>query len=84
MDRCNILYMDRSQCKLDRQWTVGTYCIWAGHSVSLNCNGPNEHIGHTHVTVYAGMAMDRWNTLTLEEGAIGIRYIANRQNVTAN
>ncbi len=84
MDRWSILDMDRPKCKLERQWTVGTCCTWTGHSVSLNGNGPLEHIGHAHVTVYAGMAMDRWNTVTLEDGAIGIRYITNRQNVTAN
>ena len=34
--------MDRSQCKLDRQWAVGTYCTCTDHSVSLNGNGPLE------------------------------------------
>ena len=38
--------IDRSQFKFERQWTVGTYWAWTGRSVSLNGNGPFEHIGH--------------------------------------
>ena len=51
MDRWNVFDMDMSQCKFERQWTVGTYWTWTGHSVRLNGNGPLEHIGHGHVTV---------------------------------
>ena len=34
--------IDRSQCKFERQWTVGTYLTWIGHSASLKGNGPLE------------------------------------------
>ena len=97
MDRWNIFDMDMSQCKLERQWTVGTYCTWTCHSVSLNGNGPLEQLLYMDMSqcklerqwtvgtiiVHAHM-YDNWSTLTLEEGAIGTRYITNRQNVTAN
>ena len=43
--------IDRSQCKFEWQWAVGTYLIWIGHSASLKGNGPLEHIGHGQVTV---------------------------------
>ena len=44
MERWNIFNMDRSQCKLERQWTVGTCCTWTGHNVSLTGNGPLEGV----------------------------------------
>ena len=43
--------IDRLQCKFERQWTVGTYLTWIGHSASLKGNGPLEHNGHRQVTV---------------------------------